>query len=399
MRHHNLLPILLILLLTTGLGVAQVPPPPPQPQATPAAPRAPQAIPAPPTVPATAYLLMDFHSGRVLAESNPDQRLEPASLTKIMTAHVVFQELKAGHVRLEDEVLISKKAWRTGGSRTFIEVDKRVPLEILLKGMIIQSGNDASVALAEHVAGSEETFAQMMNDDAKRLGMTGSHFVNSTGLPDPNHYSTARDLAKIAAATIREFPEYYPWYAIKELDYNNIKQHNRNRLLGRDESVDGVKTGHTEAAGFCLVASAKRDEMRLISVVMGTKGEEARAVHSLALLNYGFRFYESRKLLDKRQEVATLRVWNGDPAELPVGPAEAVYATLPREQTKNVEARIELEPTVMAPVAAGQPVGRVLLERGEQKELVGEVPLVALREAAEGGIFRRGWDSLLLWFK
>ena len=248
-------------------------------------------VPAAPQLDARGYLLVDHNSGAILAESNADERLEPASLTKIMTAYVVFRELAKGKLSLDDEVLISEKAWRTGGSKMFIEVGKRVTISDLLHGMIVQSGNDASVALAEHIAGTEATFAELMNSHAERLGMNDTHFVNATGLPDPEHYITPRDIVKVTTATIREFPEYYAWYALPDFTYNNIKQANRNRLLGQDPSVDGVKTGHTQAAGYCLVASALREGQRLTSVVMGTNSESSRARDSLALLNYGYRFF------------------------------------------------------------------------------------------------------------
>ena len=354
-------------------------------------------IPAPPTIAGSGHLLIDYHSGKVLAESHADERLEPASLTKIMTADVVFRELKEGNIKLEDEVLVSTKAWRTPGSRMFIEVGKRVSVENLLKGMIIQSGNDASVALAEYVAGSEKTFADLMNTQARRLGMANSHFVNATGLPHEDHYTTARDIAKVTAATIRQFPEFYKWYAIKDFVFNGIKQHNRNNLLWRDDSVDGVKTGHTEAAGFCLVASAEREGMRLISVVMGTKSEEARASESQALLNYGFRFFESHKLYERHQALSQVRVWKGETSELPVGPADDVYVTIPRHQYKNLDARMELDPRIMAPVTQGQRVGKVLVSLGD--EPVSEVPLIALTDVAEGGIWQLVKDSALLWFE
>ena len=298
-------------------------------------------IPEPPTVVSLAHLLVDHNTGKVLAEHQADERLDPASLTKIMTAYVVFRELAAGKVALTDEVLISEKAWRTGGSKTFVELGKQIPLEVLLHGMIIQSGNDASVALAEHVAGSEETFVSLMNTHAQRLGMTHSHFTNATGLPDPELYTTARDMTLVTAATIREFPEYYAWYSEKEFVYHGIKQNNRNRLLWQDAAVDGVKTGHTEAAGYCLVASAKRDSMRLTSVVMGAKSEKARAQASLALLNYGFRFYESPKLYPGGQPIEKLRVWMGAIEELPVGPAADIHATIPRGRYDKLAARIE----------------------------------------------------------
>ncbi len=371
----RLLPMLLL-----GLGIARAAP-----------------IPAPPEVAASGYFLVDHHSGRVLAEANADSRLEPASLTKIMSVYVVFRELRDGNIKLTDPVLISEKAWRTGGSRMFVEVGKQVSVEDLLKGMIVQSGNDASVALAEHIAGSEETFANLMNTHAKRLGMTGSHFLNATGLPDENHYTTARDMAIVTSATIREFPEWYQWYAIKEYLYNGIKQHNRNKLLWRDASVDGVKTGHTESAGYCLVASAQRDDMRLISVMLGTKSVEVRAAETQSLLNYGFRFYETHRLYEKHQALARIRAWKGDPAEIPAGPADDIYVTIPRQQYKNLDARMELDPQVMAPVAEGQKLGRVVVTLGDDN--VSEVPLVALEESAEGGIWRRVKDSVLLWFE
>ena len=253
-------------------------------------------IPAPPQIGATSYLLVDMNSGKILASRNPDASSEPASITKIMTSYVVFEELKAGTVTLDELVTISEKAWRTEGSRTFVEVGTQVPVEILLKGMIVQSGNDATVALAEHIAGTEEAFTQIMNAYAEQMGMTGSNFVNSTGLPDPNHYTTTQDVAILSRALIKNFPEYYAWYGEKEFTYNGIRQHNRNNLLWRDPSIDGIKTGHTDSAGFCLVTSGKRGDMRLISVVMNSASEASRASESQALLNYGFRFFETHRL-------------------------------------------------------------------------------------------------------
>lgn len=402
--------LIVLISLTLGLGVGLAAAAPHKQQANKPAPAAPAAaapaapgpmgMPGAPVVSGSAYLLVDYHSGRVLAESNADNRLDPASLTKIMTAHVVFRELKKGNIKLDDQVLVSAKAWRTGGSKTFIEVDKKIPLEVLLKGMIIQSGNDASVALAEHIAGGEDTFAKLMNSEAQRLGMTASHFMNATGLPDPNHYSTARDMAKIAAASIQEYPEYYKWYGMKEFVYNHIKQPNRNRLLWRDDSVDGIKTGHTEAAGYCLVSSAQRDGMRLLSVLMGAKSEEARAVDSLSLLNYGFRFFETRKLYEAGQEVSKLRVWKGDEAELSVGVLDrGAFVTIPRQQGKTVNTKIELDPLVMAPISQGQAVGRMLVTFGDNNEPVAEITLVALQDNPLGGWWRRLKDTILLWFK
>ena len=359
---------------------------------------APQSpIPEPPAIASSAHLLVDHHTGKVIVEHNPDERLEPASLTKIMTAYVVFRELAAGKIALTDEVLISEKAWRTGGSKTFIELGKRIPLEVLLHGMIIQSGNDASVALAEHVAGSEDTFAHLMNSNAQRLGMANSHFVNATGLPDPEHYSSARDMTLVTAATIREFPEYYAWYAEKEYVYHGIKQNNRNRLLWQDPNVDGVKTGHTEAAGYCLVASAKRESMRLTSVVMGAKSEKARAEASLALLNYGFRFYESPQLYPGGKPVENLRVWMGEVKELPVGPAADLHATIPRGRYPQLSARIEKNADLVAPVVKGDQVGEIVVEL-EAKE-IGRVPLVALQDVPRGGWWEWLRDTILRWFQ
>jgi D-alanyl-D-alanine carboxypeptidase (penicillin-binding protein 5/6) len=338
-----------------------------------------------------------MNSGTILAEENADLRLEPASLTKIMTAYAVFVELREGNLQLSDQVLVSKKAWRTGGSRMFIEVGTQVSVEDLLKGMIIQSGNDASVALAEHIAGSEKTFAALMNSHAKRLGMHNTHFVNSTGLPDPEHYTTARDITRVSEATIREFPEYYEWYAIKEFTYNDIKQHNRNKLLWRDDSVDGIKTGHTEGAGYCLVASAEREGMRLISVVMGTASEEVRAQETLSLLNYGFRFFETHKLYPGQQSLAQVRAWKGRAKQLPLGLARDLYVTIPRHQYQDLNARLILEPTIVAPVPQGMPYGYAEVQLGD--EALTRAPLVALQEVAEGGIWSKVVDGFLLWFQ
>ncbi len=354
-------------------------------------------VPAPPKVAASSYLLMDFHSGRMLADHNSDQRLEPASLTKIMTTYAVLRELKSGNLSLEDEVQISEKAWRTAGSRMFIEVGKKISVEKLLKGMIIQSGNDASVALAEHIGGSEEVFAEVMNGHARRLGMTNTNFVNATGLPHENHYTTARDIAILSRTLITEFPDYYPWFAIKEYTFNNIKQYNRNKLLWRDKSVDGIKTGHTESAGFCLAASAKRNDMRLISVVMGTGSENARAQESQSLLNYGFRFFETHRLYGADDALNKVRVWKGDKEELAVGVSKDLYVTIPRQQYNKLKAEMTLDSRVTAPIKKGQQLGLVKVTlKGEP---VLEVPLVALQEVAEGGLWQQASDAVLLWFE
>jgi len=354
-------------------------------------------IPAPPKIAGSGHLLIDFDSGTILAEKNADLRLEPASITKIMTAYAVFRELREGNIKLDDEVLISKKAWRTPGSRMFIEVNKKVSLELLLKGMIIQSGNDASVALAEHVAGNEETFAALMNTHAARLGMESTHFVNSTGLPDPDHYTTPRDIAKVAAATIREFPEFYKWYAQKSMLFNNIKQHNRNKLLWRDESVDGMKTGHTEAAGYCLVASAKRKNMRLIAIVMGTNSEQTRVKETQTLLNYGFRFFETHRLYSAGDSLKQVRIWKGAKQQLALGLEQDLYITIPRRQYKKLQARMDIKNQIIAPVAKGQPMGTVTVSLHDRP--LAEVPLVALEQIDSGTLWQNAKDSALLWLE
>jgi len=354
-------------------------------------------VPAPPQLDASGYLLIDMDSGRVLAEKNADQRLEPASLTKIMTAHVVFTELKNGHLKPDELVRVSKKAWKMPGSRMFIEVGTQVPVSELLQGLIVQSGNDASVALAEHIAGTEETFASLMNQHAKALGMTNTHFANATGLPAPDHYTTPRDIAKVTAATIRDFPEYYKLYAEKEFRYNGIKQPNRNLLLWRDPSVDGVKTGHTESAGYCLVASAKRDGMRLISVVMGTGSEKARASTSQALLNYGFRFYETHRLYGAGQALTRVRVWKSAPESVEAGLTKDLYVTIPRNEYDRLKARTDVQPRLMAPLAKGDTVGSLVVTL--DGEPLTKAPLTTLQDAPEGGLWRRAVDSAKLWFE
>ncbi len=354
--------------------------------------------PAPPALPATAYLLIDFDSGKVLAEHNADQKLAPASLTKIMTAYVAFHELKAGNLALNDPVTISKKAWETPGSRMFIEVNTKVEVENLLKGIIISSGNDASVALAEHIAGDESTFAQLMNQHATRLGMNNSRFTNSMGLPDQNHYTSAHDLALLTRAMIREFPELYAWHSLKEFTYNNITQPNRNQLLWRDSSVDGVKTGHTEDAGFCLVTSAKKEDMRLISVVMGTESTSARANQNQALLNYGFRFFSTHPLYKANEPLAQARVWKGEKKNLPLGLTENLYVTIPRRHFQDLQAAIQIdEKIIMAPVNAGARYGSLSIMLGD-KLYVSE-PLTALESIPQGGWFRRIYDEALLLIK
>ncbi len=297
-------------------------------------------------------------------------------------------------MRLDDKVRISEKAWRMAGSRMFIEVDKLVPAEDLLKGMIIQSGNDASVALAEHAAGSEEAFAQLMNRYAERLGLTGTHFVNSTGWPDPEHFTTARDMARLAQALIRDFPEEYQWHAIQKFTFNGITQYNRNKLLWRDKSIDGIKTGHTEAAGYCLVASAKRDGMRLISVVMGTDSEKARARETQSLLNYGFRFFQTRRLYKGLQSLKQVRAWKGETEMIDLGLTDDLYVTVPRGQYKNLQASLQLDGQIIAPVGKGERLGILSLSLGDRQLL--ERPLVSLQSVEQGTLWRQLVDHVML---
>jgi len=357
----------------------------------------PPAIPAAPELAAKAYILIDANSGRVLAERNADDRLEPASLTKIMTAYVVFHEMAKGKVRLDEMVTVSEKAWRTEGSRMFAQVGAQISVENLLKGMIVQSGNDASVALAEHIAGDESVFAQMMNQNAERLGLTNTHFKNSMGLPDPEHYATARDLARLSQALIREFPEHYQWHAIKEFEFNGIKQVNRNRLLWSDPTVDGVKTGHTKTAGYCLVTSALRDGMRLLAVVMGTASDKARSQANQALLNYGFRFYETKLMFKAGEPVTQSRIYKGEVKQLPIGFLDDFYATYPRGQYSNLKATMETGDLFVAPVQQGDKAGSVKVSYNN--EVIAQRDMVALQTVDEGGIFRRMFDQILLWLK
>jgi D-alanyl-D-alanine carboxypeptidase (penicillin-binding protein 5/6) len=357
------------------------------------------AMPAPaaPIIGAKSYLVIDARTGHELAALDPDTPLAPASLTKIMTTYVVFHALRQGQISLQDEVTVSEKAWRMPGSRMFIEVGKRVTIEDLLLGMIVQSGNDASVALAEHIAGTEDVFAQMMNQFAEQLGMLSSHFENSTGLPAAGHVTTARDLATLARAMVEEFPDYYAWHAIREFTFNDITQSNRNKLLWRDPSVDGLKTGHTDDAGFCLVASADRDGMRLISVVMGTASEKARADGSQALLNYGFRFFETRLLFKAGEEVTTARVWKSANETSRLGVPEDLYITMRRGTYDQLESAIDMPAIIEAPLAAGQPVAELRVSLGENELL--SAPLRALDDNPVGSFWQRTRDSISLMFE
>ena len=351
-------------------------------------------VPAAPDVAVRAYILIDFNSGSTLLDLKADERMEPASLTKLMTAYVVFEELKAGRIKLENQITISEKAWRSPGSRTFIEVGKTVAVQELLLGMIVQSGNDASIALAEHVAGSEEVFATMMNQRATALGMKATHFVNSTGLPDPNHYTTARDLATLTRAMIGQFPEYYKWYSVKEHTFNGITQFNRNMLLWRDKSVDGVKTGHTESAGFCLIASASRDNMRLISVVLGAKSEAARADESQKLLNFGFRFYETHQLYKANQALTQVRIWKGAAKNVPAGLKSPLIITIPRGRYNELKATMNTQAKVLAPINAGHQLGTVNINLDGKQ--IAQRPLVALQDTPQSGFFNRMVDEVML---
>jgi serine-type D-Ala-D-Ala carboxypeptidase (penicillin-binding protein 5/6) len=355
-------------------------------------------IPRPPAVNARSYLLVDHFSGRVLAEYHADERSEPASLTKLMTAYVVFTALSEGRLKLTDMATISVHAWRTGGSRSFIQVGTQIPVDILVKGMIVQSGNDASIALAEKVGGTEAAFAEMMNEYARRLGLKSSHFENADGLPSPNHYTTARDTATLASALIRDFPQYYPLFSLREYMWNNIRQENRNGLLGKDPSVDGLKTGHTDSAGFCLASSANRNGMRLVSVVMGAPSVKAREDASAALLNYGYTFFETVRVKAARETVLKPRVYRSGAEFTPVGVPYDVYATVGRGQagTLRTTARLSHEP-LTAPLAAGAPLGELTVADASG-DVIARAPLTTFAPVPEGGLWTRAVDSVALWF-
>ena len=353
--------------------------------------------PSPPEVSARAHVLVDYRSGALLASNNPDERHEPASLTKMMSTYVVFAELREGNIRLDDMVLVSEKAWRAPGSRMFIEVGDRVSVEQLLLGVIIQSGNDASIALAEHVAGHESAFADLMNRHAERLGMHDSNFTNASGLPDPDLYTTPRDMATVARALIREFPDYYQWHAVKSFEYNGIEQKNRNRLLWQDESVDGLKTGYTRSAGYCLVASAARGDMRLVSVVMGSPSAKIRTRATAALLGFGFRAYEARRVYGADEVVAKLQVWKGESPELRLGLAEDLFLTISRGDHERLATIVETEETNIAPVARGAVRGTLRVQL--DNEVLAERPLVALHSVELGSLWQRLGDSIRLLFR
>ncbi|MBT8126277.1 MAG: D-alanyl-D-alanine carboxypeptidase [Gammaproteobacteria bacterium] len=353
-------------------------------------------IPAAPKVAAKNYILVDADSGHVLAEKEADQQVEPASITKMMTAYVIYRELEADRLSMDDMVTISEKAWRMGGSRMYVEVDSQVSVHDLMKGLIVQSGNDATVALAEHVAGSERAFVDLMNQYAATLGMNNTHYLNSTGWPEEGHLTSARDIATLALAIINEFPEHYAWYKEKLYTYNNIKQYNRNKLLWRDDSVDGIKTGHTESAGYCLVASALRADMRLISVALGADSEKSRASVSQSLLNYGFRFFETHKLYSAGEILNRSRVWKGESDKVSLGLLQDLYITIPRGSYNELEAVMDVDASIVAPLEKGSQHGAVRVNLADEEML--NAPLVALEPVAEGSIFQIAKDHILQLF-
>ena len=354
-------------------------------------------VPKPPSIATDAHILMDASTGRILAEKDADERLGPASLTKIMTAYVVYNALENGQIELEDEVVVSEAAWRTGGSRMFIEVGSRVLVDQLLDGMVIQSGNDASLALAEHVGGSQDAFVELMNTYAERLGMENSRFANPHGLPHPDQYTSARDMARLANALIEEFPQHYRRYSQREFSYNDITQYNRNQLLWSDDTVDGIKTGYTADTGYALVSSAERGDMRLISVVMGSPSVQRRTTDSRSMLNWGFRFFETHRLYTVGDAIQTARIWEGVTDTVELGPEQDVIITLPRGEYDNLEAELSFTDTVVAPVRAGDVLGEVVVSLNG--ETLATTPVVALADVEQAGFFSRMADRVWQWFE
>jgi len=356
-----------------------------------------QQLPTPPALAAKSWLLIESGSGQELAAQAPDERLEPASLTKLMTAYLTFAALKQGTIKIDQMIPVSERAWKAQGSRMFIQVNTQVKVDDLIKGMIVQSGNDACVALSEAIAGGEENFAQMMNREAQRLGMKSSSFRNSTGLPDAQHYTTARDLAILATALVRDFPEdYAKYYSIKEFRYNNITQPNRNRLLWLDPTVDGMKTGHTEAAGYCLISSAKRGPRRLVSVVLGTASDSVRAQESLKLLNYGFQFYDAVQLYAKNQTVSSLKVWKGQEAIVKAGFTSDFILAVPKGYGPKIKAELVSQQPLVAPVTQGQVVGTMKVSIDGKP--YGDYPVLAIEAVPVAGFFGRLIDTIRMWF-
>ena len=353
-------------------------------------------IPSPPKLAAGSYLLMDAASGEILVEHNADKQLPPASLTKMMTAYIVESEIQAGRISLDETTKISEKAWSWGGSKMFVEVDTVVTIEELLKGLIIQSGNDAAIALAEHVAGTEQIFAEVMNQYADKLGMTKTHFENASGWPSPEHYTTANDLALLARAIIVDHPQFYPLYSVREFTYNNITQSNRNSLLWRDTKVDGLKTGHTQEAGYCLVSSAVDDGMRLIAVVMGAASESTREQESLKLLSYGFRYFQTHELYDAATPLNVARVWGGQSDALELGLAEDAIVTITKGDENQLKAKLSIQPVIEAPVKTGDVLGTLTVTLNNNTVL--ERPLIALSDIPQAGFFKRLLDFISLFF-
>jgi D-alanyl-D-alanine carboxypeptidase (penicillin-binding protein 5/6) len=351
-----------------------------------------------PTAAANAYLLIDYHSGQVLAENNSELKVEPASLTKMMTMYVIDNEIRSGKLRLDEEIQISKTAWQAPGSRMFVKVDTKVPVSELIKGIIIQSGNDASIAMAEHIAGSEQAFADLMNGYAQMIGMKDSHFMNATGLPDPNHYTTAKDLAILAKAMIKNFPETYKLYSEKEFIYNNIKQVNRNQLLWRNSAVDGIKTGHTDAAGYCLVASGTVDHMRLIAVILGAKSAGQRTEEANKLLTWGFKFYETNLVQRANTKLQEAKIWKGKKQKLEVGFIDDLFITSTRGSYKKYAANIKMQEELVAPIQRGQVVGTYVVQDQHNQPIL-EIPIVALQDVGKGNIYQRGRDYIKLGIK
>src|ERR1700728_2957665 len=394
-------PTAIALAATHGRNTAPAPAAAPAsaPAAAPAAatPGGPLTVPSAPDVDAHGYILVDYMSGKVLADRNADVRMEPASLTKLMTCYVVFHALKTGTLKLDDMVTISAHAWHAEGSRTFVRVGSQVPAEVLIKGMIVQSGNDATIALAERVGGTEAAFVQLMNDTARRLGMANTHFDDSSGLPSPTHYTTAHDMALLASALVRDFPDYYPWFSIREFVWNNIKQQNRNGLLERDPSVDGMKTGHTDSAGFCLVTSARRENMRVVAVVLGSSSIKGREDASAALVNYGFTFYETVSVKQHGTAVLKPRVYKAAEEFYSVGPASDINIVIPRGQAGSISTTATVQRRLIAPLSTSTQVGELqVVVNGKP---VSSVPLYPLANVPEGGLWSRLSDTVLLWFQ
>lgn len=350
-----------------------------------------------PKIAAKSFILVDYQSGKVIAEKNSMSRVEPASLTKMMSSYVIDHEIKSGNILLTDEVKISEKAWKMPGSRMFVEVNTKVSVEKLLKGIIIQSGNDATVAMAEYIAGSEEAFVSLMNDYAHKLEMNGTHFMNSTGLPHKDHFTTAEDLAKLAHAIIKDFPEHYAWYSEKVFTYNGIKQHNRNKLLWQDKYVDGLKTGHTEAAGYCLAASAIKDDMRLISVLLGADSKRARATESQKLLTFGFRFYKTHRLYEANVKLTSAPVWKGESESFDLGLQDDLWVTIPRGEYKKLKATMSLDKKIIAPVKVGQVLGTVNVNLNGESVAVRD--LTAITAVNEGGFIGGLIDEVYMMFE